>query len=1094
MLARKKFLGNYQILKTIGEGAFSKVKLGIHKETGQKVAIKIIDKKEMAAKTAKAKKAAEDRERKRKESEAAQQRQHQERARRASGVPPPDPTAANPDPSRRRSSAVPDAATQDAAAAAVAGGGGPPGTVDDGGRPARPVDPRGELMNDADAAPHSRPTSAMRRGSRQVSTGREEQDHPEMFKKEARRESKEKGDPKQTAGQGASRETESEEPSFMSTLQLEVQLLMRLDHPNIINLYQVMETEDECFVVMEFAAGGELIDYIAARNYLSEREARRLFRQIISAMDHCHMANVVHRDLKLENLLLTEKKDILISDFGLGRTFMNDKDDYMRTFCGTPNYAAVELISGIPYIGVKADIWAMGVVLFVMMTGRPPFTGDNIAALYGKIKAVDYKCPDYFSRELKALLGKILRRDPKARIDMEALRSDPWVNYEETEPPPRILPKVMGPPDPSQMGQLIKSIHRDSSSFVVFTIRQYMRNGVNIEGAGAEKNKTLQRNIHMQQQMQQQQQQQQHGNGSRRRSYSMGMTTSSGQPVVVAAKPTVAPPQRIGEDEVLEDGVGDLPSPPGPHFAAAPPSFPRSPNMHSRGRRMSMQETSLSRPPPTLDVSPPPHPSAFHADRTSVSKAQDVPGYGAAPHGDASATLSPPTRQRRNTITTLMFPTAGNDAAASHDGRPHAGGFLAVAQHRLYGRHGAHHQPQHHGSEHLSPDDVSLNNSRSQCEMSTGTLGSSKAASNTAMPISKSASMMDTQSVLATSPKSPLSHGDGTICSSDDGDGAMSPPGHGGLNRRNSRRASVSQVGTDRNLSLLRRMSMVSPPMDRRPSSSIGRPDWESIMSGSNGSSSRRRSSEYHVTGTSPSFPPSTSPNTSAPFSPEAMSRQSMEKTSFSTLGKNNASTPNATGLDVSRGSYPTDDHGASHTRSKTAPVGANAAAGGEDMDFGANTANGEETNISDDSALDLVPSRKEIEEWHMLHRPPKEIRTVRYSFNPSLTSTLPPTQVFQDVHRVLLMLQRHYNNRLSFTRHDDYYLLRCKLAAGLGNGSSTGPGDEEGGVSVEFEIEVCKVWLLKLHGVRLKRILGNALLFKEVYSHVCELLNIRGH
>ncbi|KAI8849808.1 kinase-like domain-containing protein [Chytridium lagenaria] len=236
MLARKKFLGNYQILKTIGQGAFSKVKLGIHKETGQKVRFYSI------------------------------------------------------------------------------------------------------------------------------------------------------------------RISAAETPSFMSTLQLEVQLLMRLDHPNIINLYQVMDTEDECFVVMEYAAGGELIDYIAARNYLTEKEARRLFRQILSAMDHCHMANVVHRDLKLENLLLTDQKNILISDFGLGRTFLNDKDDYMKTFCGTPNYAAVELISGIPYIGVKADIWALGVVLFVMMTGRPPFTGDSISALYSKIKAVDYKCPDYFSK------------------------------------------------------------------------------------------------------------------------------------------------------------------------------------------------------------------------------------------------------------------------------------------------------------------------------------------------------------------------------------------------------------------------------------------------------------------------------------------------------------------------------------------------------------------------------------------------------------------------------------------------------------------------------------------------------------------------
>ncbi|KAI8593281.1 kinase-like domain-containing protein, partial [Geranomyces variabilis] len=272
MLARKKVLGDYQVGKTIGQGAFSKVKIGIHKETNQKVAIKIIDKRQVAAKAEKAKK-----------------------------------------------------------------------------------------------------------------------------------------------------------------LQLEVQLLMRLDHPNVIRLYQVMETEEECFVVMEYAQGGELIEHIAARGHLPEKEARRYFRQIISAMDHCHLANVVHRDLKLENLLLNGERDILISDFGLGRTYRSDAEELMKTFCGTPNYAAVELISGIPYVGVKSDIWAMGVVLYVMMTGRPPFSGENISALYNKIKAVDYKCPEYFSRGLRQVLAKILVKDPKVRICMADLREDPWVNFEEIE-------------------------------------------------------------------------------------------------------------------------------------------------------------------------------------------------------------------------------------------------------------------------------------------------------------------------------------------------------------------------------------------------------------------------------------------------------------------------------------------------------------------------------------------------------------------------------------------------------------------------------------------------------------------------------------
>ncbi|KAJ1550540.1 pre- rRNA processing protein, partial [Cladochytrium tenue] len=119
-------------------------------------------------------------------------------------------------------------------------------------------------------------------------------------------------------------------PSFISSLQLEVQLLMRLDHPHIIQLYQVVETDTECYVIMEFAGGGDLIEYIASRDYLTEKEARRLFRQIVSAMDHCHLANVVHRDLKLENLLLSDKRDILISDFGLGRTVDPTSGEFLK--------------------------------------------------------------------------------------------------------------------------------------------------------------------------------------------------------------------------------------------------------------------------------------------------------------------------------------------------------------------------------------------------------------------------------------------------------------------------------------------------------------------------------------------------------------------------------------------------------------------------------------------------------------------------------------------------------------------------------------------------------------------------------------------
>lgn len=113
--------------------------------------------------------------------------------------------------------------------------------------------------------------------------------------------------------------------SFIEKLENEVQLLMRLDHPNVIKTYQVIDSEEECFVVMQFASGGEMMEYMAVKAYLSEKEARRFFGQLVSGLDHIHQANIVHRDLKLENLLLDDKGNVLISDFGLGRTFDADR-------------------------------------------------------------------------------------------------------------------------------------------------------------------------------------------------------------------------------------------------------------------------------------------------------------------------------------------------------------------------------------------------------------------------------------------------------------------------------------------------------------------------------------------------------------------------------------------------------------------------------------------------------------------------------------------------------------------------------------------------------------------------------------------------
>ena len=116
------------------------------------------------------------------------------------------------------------------------------------------------------------------------------------------------------------------ENKIVSNLEIEVQLIMRLNHPNIIKVYQVLDSEDECLIVMDYASGGEMVEHAAKDNFLTEEEGRKYFRQLISAIDHFHLASVVHRDLKLENILLSQDKNLLITDFGLGRTFKESSD------------------------------------------------------------------------------------------------------------------------------------------------------------------------------------------------------------------------------------------------------------------------------------------------------------------------------------------------------------------------------------------------------------------------------------------------------------------------------------------------------------------------------------------------------------------------------------------------------------------------------------------------------------------------------------------------------------------------------------------------------------------------------------------------
>ncbi|KAJ3132458.1 NUAK SNF1-like kinase 1 [Physocladia obscura] len=174
----------------------------------------------------------------------------------------------------------------------------------------------------------------------------------------------------------------------MNSVQREVRLMKMLKHPHIVDVKETLEDGDQIFIVMELASGGELFDYIAKQCQQDENMARAYFRQVVSAINYCHQNSIIHRDLKPENLLLDKSGNIKIIDFGFGNTFHRDRT--LDTYCGSPYYAAPEMVKGIPYTGPEVDIWSMGVILYVLITGNLPFDSRDMPVLYSLIAKGEY--------------------------------------------------------------------------------------------------------------------------------------------------------------------------------------------------------------------------------------------------------------------------------------------------------------------------------------------------------------------------------------------------------------------------------------------------------------------------------------------------------------------------------------------------------------------------------------------------------------------------------------------------------------------------------------------------------------------------------
>ncbi|KAJ2013157.1 Protein kinase, partial [Coemansia sp. S610] len=203
----------------------------------------------------------------------------------------------------------------------------------------------------------------------------------------------------------------------------EIQYLKMLRHPHIIKLYEVITTATDIIMVIEYA-GGELFNYIVERGRMSEKDARRFFQQMVSAVEYCHRRNIVHRDLKPENVLLDPYDNVKVADFGLSN-IMKD-GEFLQTSCGSPNYAAPEVINGKLYAGPEVDAWSCGVILYVMMCGRLPFDDDHIPALFKKITSGVFTMPGYLSQGARAVLSGLLQVDPLKRMTLAQCRQHAW--------------------------------------------------------------------------------------------------------------------------------------------------------------------------------------------------------------------------------------------------------------------------------------------------------------------------------------------------------------------------------------------------------------------------------------------------------------------------------------------------------------------------------------------------------------------------------------------------------------------------------------------------------------------------------------------
>ncbi|XP_040594707.1 sperm motility kinase X-like [Mesocricetus auratus] len=218
-------------------------------------------------------------------------------------------------------------------------------------------------------------------------------------------------------------------PRTSSIVTSEIDIMKSLSHPNVIQLYQIISTTVNTYLVMEYASGGGLLDRIQEDGHLQEEEARRLFQQIGSAVHYCHSKGVVHGNLRPENILVDGEGNIKLSDFGLG-VQVSPGQKLHGFFCSLP-FCAPELLQGKDYDGPAADMWSLGVLLYFMTTGCLPFQAPTNPGIKQKILCVKYYCPSYLSANVLNVIGQLLTLDPSKRATIDRIMHHPWLTQGE---------------------------------------------------------------------------------------------------------------------------------------------------------------------------------------------------------------------------------------------------------------------------------------------------------------------------------------------------------------------------------------------------------------------------------------------------------------------------------------------------------------------------------------------------------------------------------------------------------------------------------------------------------------------------------------